>query len=527
MAKTEQTPQRGAPDRPLEPPRDGDGGLQELVERVRRATTAEWAGVASLSPAQRHVRWMAGSGAARDLTHLFTGDTWRRLASSPTPVTLVQVDSAVEDSSERAVLLPRRAMAATNLLLLPLRARGELTGVLCVAPAGTLGPDEKSILENLAELAALTLDNVLLLETVGAAQRVWEQTFDALTDGIIVYDDQSRIVRCNLRAAQVLGLASPAEAVGLFEKELLARLFGKRAAAYHAARRAGEASSFELQSADGGRYLVAMAPLQLADGPRWRVLTWSDVTELSALQERLARSRRLALAGQLAAGVAHEINNPLTAITTCAETMLLDLSEGPEFAALAQEREWIFYLEEIVRQALRGKGVTQGLLDLSRQRSADLRPCDINLIVAQCSKLYEPRAGERIMLKTEYEPQLAPVLTDEAMLRQILDNLLRNALDALEQHAAGAVTISTSRADDCVVIAVADTGPGISAELMPRLFEPFYTTKEVGRGSGLGLAISSALAESLGGALMVESKEGAGSCFRLALPYRTVAPSDV
>ncbi|MEJ7713121.1 MAG: ATP-binding protein [Pyrinomonadaceae bacterium] len=188
------------------------------------------------------------------------------------------------------------------------------------------------------------------------------------------------------------------------------------------------------------------------------------------------------MVGQLAAGVAHEINNPLAAIVTCAETMLLDLSESPEFQGLANEREWFFYLEEIIRQALRGKGITRGLLDLSRQKSAELRSCDINQIVAQCAKLYQHRVVEKVFIATHLDPHLAPVVSDETMLRQILENLVSNALDALRSE--GSVTITTSLIGGRVCIEVADTGEGIPADLLPRIFEPFYTTKDVGRGFG-------------------------------------------
>src|SRR5205823_382519 len=108
----------------------------------------------------------------------------------------------------------------------------------------------------------------------------------------------------------------------------------------------------------------------------WSVITWSDITTLAEVQEQLARSRRLATIGQLAAGVAHEINNPLAAITTCAEATLRDLRSEEETARAAQERGWAEYLEEIVRQALRCKQITRGLLDLSRQRRARREPVE-------------------------------------------------------------------------------------------------------------------------------------------------------
>ncbi len=182
--------------------------------------------------------------------------------------------------------------------------------------------------------------------------------------------------------------------------EAFARLFGERAAAYHMNQAPGAATSFEIQAEDRRRYLVAVAPLDTlaagAGGAGWSVITWSDVTELSEMQEQLARSRRLATVGQLAAGVAHEINNPLAAVTTCAEATLRDLRQAEAAVqAFAAERNWNFYLEEIVRQALRCKAITRGLLDLSRQRRARRAACDLNALVARSVVLHAQSAAER------------------------------------------------------------------------------------------------------------------------------------
>jgi two-component system NtrC family sensor kinase len=236
------------------------------------------------------------------------------------------------------------------------------------------------------------------------------------------------------------------------------------------------------------------------------------------MQEQLARSRRLAAVGQIAAGVAHEINNPLAAVTTCAEATLRGIRNSPELATLAVERKWDFYLEEIVRQALRCKEITRGLLDLSRQRRAHRVPCDINAIVERGVRLFEQSVGEGVVLEVRVDPAIDQVATDESLVLQILDNLLSNALDALGER--GQITVTTISAGERVAIEVADAGQGIAPDMLARVFEPFFTTKEAGKGSGLGLAISSTLAETLGGAVTVESKIGQGSRFRLWIPRR-------
>jgi signal transduction histidine kinase len=144
---------------------------------------------------------------------------------------------------------------------------------------------------------------------------------------------------------------------------------------------------------------------------------------------------------------------------------------------------------------------------------------DVNVIAKQCAKSAVQRAGTGMDVQINIDENLGEVATDVAMVRQILDNLLSNAIDALDDG-RGSIGVSTSRDGDRIAIEVKDSGPGISPELMSRIFDPFFSTKGPGKGYGLGLAISLSLAESLGGALTVESKAGAGSRFRLWIPRR-------
>jgi two-component system, NtrC family, sensor kinase len=238
------------------------------------------------------------------------------------------------------------------------------------------------------------------------------------------------------------------------------------------------------------------------------------------MQEQLARTRRLGSVGQLAAGVAHEINNPLAAIATCAEAITRDLRRDESLQTAANEHQWPYYLEEIVRQALRCKEITRGLLDLTQQRQAKRSLCDLNLIVRQCTKSSLQQADAKtVEFEMELDEKVGEVATDADMVRQVLDSLVTNAVEALGEK-GGRVTLSTTREADRVSVQVADDGPGIPPHLLARVFDPFVTTKTNGKNYGLGLAISATLAEALGGALSVKSKEGEGSQFRLWLPLR-------
>ncbi|HEX8128119.1 MAG TPA: ATP-binding protein [Pyrinomonadaceae bacterium] len=500
--------------------------LRGVVEMVRRVMRSDTASIATLAIAEGMITWKATSGfkslgdSHEEIVNPLRG-MFAEQAASAEDMTIIEVRNVGGELPASEFPL-HSAEGLRDLALVRLRARGETLGLLGIGYRTThrFSSDEKELLESLSEMAALALDNARLLETVSAGKKLWEQTFDAMPDGIIVHDASMRLTRCNAMAAEMMGFEQQAEAIGLACDAAFRRVFGERAALHINTRTEGAPSSFEIQAEDGRRYLVAVAPLDGAEGGRGSsVITWSDVTQISAMQEQLSRSRRLATVGQLAAGVAHEINNPLAAITTCAEATLRDIRSAPDLAAVAAERSWNFYLEEIVRQALRCKAITRGLLDLSRQRRARREPCDINALVEHGVLLLSQREeAQGTPVTMELDPHLGEVATDEVLVRQVLDNLLTNALDAVE--GGGLISISTALDGERARIEVADTGAGIPAEMLVRIFDPFYTTKEAGKGSGLGLAISATLAEALGGALTVESKPGAGSRFRLWLPRR-------
>ncbi len=515
-------------------PPESAATLRTVVVMARRIMRADTASVVSFSLATRTATWWAMNGfrtrgADEDGAGEFVTPILERAAEqlNHAEELLLLEGIGLRPELPAADFPLHSAEGVRDLAVVPLRARGEARCALAVGyrAAHPLSADEQETLRGLAELAALALDNARLVETVSTAKKIWEQTFDAMPDGIIVHDAALLVTRCNHTAAEMMGFAHAAEAIGLPCAHAFARLFGERAAAYHMTHRTSTASSFEIQAEDGRRYLVAVAPITSldtggAEPGGWSVVTWSDVTELSEMQEQLARSRRLATLGQLAAGVAHEINNPLAAITTCAEAVGRDLKQAdPALQTLAAANNWTFYLEEIVRQSLRCKAITRGLLDLTRQRRARRERCDLNQLVERSVLLIAQRPeAQGVELSTALAPEASSMATDEVMVKQILDNLLGNALDAVD--GSGQITVTTAADGERVRIEVADTGPGIAPGTLARIFDPFFTTKEAGRGSGLGLAICTTLAEAVGGALTVESKPGVGSRFRLWLPRR-------
>jgi len=216
----------------------------------------------------------------------------------------------------------------------------------------------------------------------------------------------------------------------------------------------------------------------------------------------------MAAVGTLAAGVAHEVNNPLGGILACVENMRSDLDDRE-----MQER----YLD-VIQDGLERIGHTvANLLDFARQRQMELAPTSINHSVQHVLELaeYQLREG-RVDVKYELDPEEPFIMADQFQMDQLFLNLVLNALQAMP--GGGRLTLRTIQKDGTVQAEVRDTGVGISDELRERIFDPFFTTREVGEGTGLGLTVTDSIVTSHGGTLEVESIPGEGSVFRVSFP---------
>jgi two-component system NtrC family sensor kinase len=230
------------------------------------------------------------------------------------------------------------------------------------------------------------------------------------------------------------------------------------------------------------------------------------------LQEQLRHADRLATIGQLAAGVAHELNEPLANILGFAQLAAQD-DTLPEQAA----RD----LGKIINAAMHGREIVKKLLIFSRQMPTQMRSLDLNQVVTESLYFLESRcAREGIELVRELAPELPPVSADPAQIQQVLVNLAVNAIQAMS--GAGRLTISTAGGGEGVVLRVADTGSGMSEVVRQQAFVPFFTTKDVGQGTGLGLAVVHGIVIAHGGTITVESREGEGSVFTVTLPPNTI-----
>jgi two-component system NtrC family sensor kinase len=231
--------------------------------------------------------------------------------------------------------------------------------------------------------------------------------------------------------------------------------------------------------------------------------------ELQRVQDQLIRAGKMAALGELAAGVAHEINNPLTGVLTFSSLMLKKADE---------DHPWKKDLQNIVQQTTRCRNIVRGLLDFARQRKPDKKEWDIQTLLDNTVSLVEKQARfQNIKMVKEFKTGIPLLFVDADQIQQVFMNILLNAADAMAGN-GGTLTIKTDLKDKMAEVSFTDTGCGMTKEHLSKLFAPFFTTKEIGKGTGLGLAISYGIIQSHNGDIEVESQVDKGSTFRIKLP---------
>ena len=241
-----------------------------------------------------------------------------------------------------------------------------------------------------------------------------------------------------------------------------------------------------------------------------------EVTDRVEANRAVARAEKLAAVGRLAAGVVHEINNPLATISACAEALEARVTAG-EFDGSSALEDLRDYLGLIRSEAFRCKSITMGLLDFSRTRTSDHVTIDIGDVIRSAARLLShQKRDSAVEFRLEIAHDLAYVSGDPGQLQQAIIALAANALDAMTDN-GGVLTMSARNDGDKVVLEVSDTGNGIPQENLTKIFEPFFTTKEIGRGTGLGLAVCYGILTEHGGTLDVQSTVGTGTTFTITL----------
>ncbi|MHC1711726.1 MAG: ATP-binding protein [Solidesulfovibrio sp.] len=241
----------------------------------------------------------------------------------------------------------------------------------------------------------------------------------------------------------------------------------------------------------------------------------------ATLDASLTQSSKMAALGKLAAGVAHEVNNPLAIIMEKAGWMR-DLLSEEDIKGSPNFQEFEDAVAKIEFHVRRAKDVTHRLLGFARRMEPTQEDIDVNLLIDQTRSFLENEANFRgITFVSDYQKNLPRIESDTSQLQQVFLNILDNAIDAIDKN--GTITVTTRSLPESgdVDIAIADTGKGIPKETLEKIFDPFFTTKKVGEGTGLGLTISFSIIEKLGGHIAVTSEEGKGTTFHITLPVST------
>jgi PAS domain S-box-containing protein len=384
-----------------------------------------------------------------------------------------------------------------------------------------LNSEDMGLLAAVAAQAATALENARLYrqlrvkaDEVDRMRQFSDSILESLNDGLVVLDLDDRIVLWNAPLETMFGLGRE-EARGrrldaVFETSFVESL--------RAARRDAPAGAVLFRvpltsaHAGGGRRLlvnVATAPLRTSTGaPGGTIVIVEDITSRVQLEEQLQISEKMASIGLLAAGVAHEVNTPLTGISSYTQ-MLLDHADPDDPRTKL--------LEKIERQTFRAAKIVNGLLNLARPAQVETGPVDVNVVINDVLSLLEHqfRTG-RIQVRKELASQAPIVDGIEYKLQQVFLNLFLNARDAMPR--GGWLSVVTRREGGRVHVEVSDTGSGIPSEHLSRIYDPFFTTKALGKGTGLGLSITYGILQEHGGTISCESAVGQGTRFVLSLP---------
>ncbi len=345
--------------------------------------------------------------------------------------------------------------------------------------------------------------------------------FDSISDGITVYDHDGLIQHHNLISPQLY----PKEILpgkscrDIFHPETSSMpqdcpveraLRGERV----------ETSQVSVREGQKTQYVdITATPIKDALGEKNRALVFfRDISEKRLQEMHLIQTEKMSSIGVLATGIAHEINNPLTSVAGCAEALLRRFRDEPALKRDSRLEVFPHYLEVIVRESYRCKGIIDHLLSFGRKSDGSVIGVDMNLVLLEILELLRHQPGYRqIEVVTYLKKDLPHVLGDPSGLRQVCMNLLVNAHQAIT--GSGLVEVTTDNADDKMVsISIRDTGGGIAQETIDRIWDPFFTTKEAGKGVGLGLALTYNIVKRHGGDIRVESRIGEGSLFTVVLP---------
>jgi two-component system NtrC family sensor kinase len=454
----------------------------------------------------------------------------------------------LEDLDDLVPPQAREALPVRSAISVPMTAGDELLGTLTVGSKIPRRFDlaDQRLITIIAGQIAVAVQNGRLHATIIRAKREWERTFDAISEPIAVFDSRGELLRGNTALAAHLDTdvkslpGSTCREVGFCSGEpdcSVARALNNDVTRAEVTRPDGRifsVTTFPVIGGAGGASVVQVAKNvtdEIQNARRLRLmseeLTAANARSTAALdrlkstQAQLLQAEKLSAIGQLVAGVAHELNNPLTSVIGYAQLLEEELDE--QAMTPEAQRQFAGDLRRIAEESERAARIVRNLLAFARRQTAARQPQDVAELFTRVMSLrtYEHRLNN-VELQTAFEPNLPQVVVDGSQLQQALLNLVLNAEQAMRNRDTRKLRVG-ARFDEpssAVELFVTDTGHGIDHANLSRIFDPFFTTRDVGEGTGLGLSICYGIVRDHGGQIAVESKAGVGTTFSIQLPAR-------
>ena len=415
-------------------------------------------------------------------------------------------------------------VSATGAALLhsfPLRtASGPECWILLLGKPGAVWERreaDRNALSVCTDMLSVSIERATLFGKVLHAKKEWERTVDAIRDVVMIIGPDWTVRRANRRVSELAAVPLVAMQGQKCYKLLAASRTPCGACPAPETFRTGQEATAEVFHEDRGVIRQCWSyPISSAEGQPASVAVYEkDMTEYKRMQDELVHAEKMAAIGQLASSVAHELNNPMSAVISLSQILLKEMDP-----ALPCHED----LKNIEEAALRCKKIVEDLLVFSRKpQISKHEPVSLHEAIGGALRLLRTRLEVKgIVVKEDMLPGLPGIPIHPDPLQQVLINLISNAGDAMES--GGILRLKAWREKkmdkEFVVLSVQDTGRGIPAHQIDRIFEPFYTTKAPGKGTGLGLSICSRLMEAFGGGIEVTSKEGKGTSFFVWFPLQ-------
>lgn len=412
--------------------------------------------------------------------------------------------------------------ASVSILCLPLVKQRQLAGVLLLENTLTshaFTADRIAVLELLAAQAAISLENTRLYRDVQEREAKVRRLIDSNFIGILIGNLQGHIEEANEAFLRIVGYDQADVEAGLLRRTELTppEWHGRDAQAVAEMKATGTAQPYEKEyfRKDGSRVPVLVGGATFGEGRCGVVAFIVDLTERKRAEAELAHANRVAIMGQLTASIAHEVSQPVTGLLMNAQTAVRSLARKPPNLEEAAP-----LIDRIIHDAQRTTEIVRRIRDFSRKAPPRNGVVEVNEVILENIRLTRiAMLDNGISATMQLADGLPCALGDRVQLQQVMLNLIMNAIEAVSEVGEGPreLTIGTSVAEPGnVLVAVSDTGPGLPAESLTRIFEAFYTTKS--SGLGMGLSICRSIVEAHGGRLWAEPNEPRGAVFYLMLP---------